>query len=253
MILSLMKYILSAALRDRLVIVFIVISIIGVSLSLFLGSSAITEKEQFAVVFASNALRFGSVMALILFVVFYIRKSFDARDVEYMLSRPISRLQYLLAHSFVFCMLSFSFAALATLIILLLPNPGHIDGSLLWGMSLFIELVIISNVALFFSFVLSSSVVATLSVLSFYVLSRMIGGILSVISAEPQQGLMIGMEKLMLIISMVIPRLDLMGQSSWLVFGLDGNVSWSFILLQGTTFYGLILSATFIDFKRKQF
>ena len=57
----------------------------------------------------------------------------------------------------------------------------------------------------------------------------------------------------MLLISMVIPRLDLMAQSSWLIYGTENSINWMFVIGQGIVFYALVFSATYIDFKRKQF
>ena len=47
MIHILTKYILTAAMKDRLFLLFLLLAVLGVSLSIFLGSSAVTEKDQF--------------------------------------------------------------------------------------------------------------------------------------------------------------------------------------------------------------
>ena len=253
MIWLVVKYILAAAARDKILISFLLFMAVGISLSVFLGSAAVTEKDQFSIVFAASALRLGSLFTLVLFTVFYIRKSFDTRDVEYMLTKPINRLQFLTGNALAFTLLSFIIAALSSIIIFLMPISGDIEGTLTWSLSLFIELVLMSNIALFFSFVLTSAVSATLMSLAFYSLARMIGGILGVIAAETQTGAMLLMEKIMLVISIIIPRLDLMGQGSWLLYGVQDGVNWVFIITQGIVFLGFIFSATLIDFKRKQF
>ncbi|HPD83406.1 MAG TPA: hypothetical protein PLK85_06280 [Alphaproteobacteria bacterium] len=253
MVFSLVKYVLTAAFRDKILIAFVVLAAVGVSLSMFLGSSAMSEKDQFSAVFAAGTLRIGSFVTLILFVIFYIRKSFETRDVEYMLSRPVSRLQFLTAHSLSFSFLAFLLAVITTSVIFSMPGPQNMEGNLLWGLSLFVELVLVSNVALFFSVVLSSSVVATLATIAFYTLSRMIGGILGIIAAEPEGGAMLVLQKIMLLISMIIPRFDLMGQSAWLIYGAQDSINWPFILSQGLVFYGLVFTASYVDFKRKQF
>ena len=48
MIRLLVGYILTAAIRDRLFLSLMLLVVVGVCLSVFLGSSAITEKDQFS-------------------------------------------------------------------------------------------------------------------------------------------------------------------------------------------------------------
>ena len=253
MVFPLVKYVLAASFRDKTLLAFLVLVIVGVSLSLFLGGSAITEKDQFAATFTSGALRLGSVFTFILFIVFFIRKSFETRDVEYMLTKPVNRFQFLLAHSLAFAILAFILAIISLIVLALMPGKVDLNGHALWGVSLFIELLLVGNIAMFFAFVLASSVAATLCTLAYYVLSRMIGGVLGVVAAQPQEGLMLLIEKMMLMISIVVPRLDLLTQSSWLIYGVQGTVNLTFVLTQGLVFYGLIFFAALIDFKRKQF
>ncbi len=249
----LVKYILTAAVRDRILISFLVLMGVGASLSIFLGSSSVTEKDQVSLVFTASMLRFSSILTLVMFCVFYIRKSFDTLDVEFMLTRPLTRLQYLTSHFIAFTFLALLMTLLATLALFLMPSKGDFMGTVLWALSLFIELSIMASIAIFFSFFLSSAVSAALVSFAFYVLARMIGGIIGVINATPETSVMLLMEKLMLLISIFIPRLDLMGQGNWLLYGTTLEISWLFIIGQGFVFIGLIFSATLIDFKNKQF
>jgi hypothetical protein len=254
MIRLLTKYILTAAFRDKLLLLFLFVAVLGVSLSIFLGSSAITEKDQFSIVFLASSLRVGGLITLILFVVFYLRRSFESRDVEYLLSRPISRFQFLMAHSLAFSLLATFVAIITTLILMAVPSTGDHSGYLLWGLSIWAELLIMVNVALFFALILSSAVSGALACIAFYVLARMIGSILGIIHADGDAGVFIRIaEKVMLLISIFIPRLDLMGQSAWLIYGGDIISNLSFFVVQAVVFYGLLMTASFIDLKRRQF
>jgi hypothetical protein len=249
----LVKYILTAAARDKIFLSFFLLVIVGVSLSIFLGSSAVTEKDQFSIVFTASMLRISSVFTLSLFCIFYIRKSFDTRDVEFMLTKPITRLQYLWAHSLTFFLLASAMSVLLALTLFLMPMEHDFSGLTLWTLSIWVELCIVASISIFFAFVLSNAVSATLATLAFYTLSRMIGGILGVINSTAETSIMLIMEKIMLIISIFIPRLDLLGQGSWLFYGVDLSVSWSFIILQGLFFIGMVSVANYLDFQRKQF
>jgi len=98
----LVTYVLMAALRDRLIVSLIVLVAVGTSLSVFIGSSAILEKDQFALVFAAAGLRFAGVAGLVLFTVFYVRRAFDTKDIEFLLARPVSRFSFLFSHAVAF-------------------------------------------------------------------------------------------------------------------------------------------------------
>lgn len=86
---------------------------------------------------------------------------------------------------------------------------------------------------------------------AFYVLSRMIGQILGT-AEESSLPLQDAMNTLVQIISIVTPRLDLMGQTSWLVYGAP-DLTFGFIGLQGVLFSGLFILGACIDLFRRQF
>lgn len=253
MIRLLVNYILTAAFRDRLFLGFLGILAVGTSLSLFFGSSVITETDQFSLAFAAGGLRLAGVLTLVLFIVFYMRRSFETRDVEYMLSRPISRLQFLVAHVLAFTMIATVMAGFITLTLFLMPSNMANNGIGLWGASILAEFIIMAIVSLFFALVLSSAVTASMMVISFYVLSRLMGSILGIIASDASGGAIVLMEKVMLVISVFIPRLDLIGQTSWLLYGVEDTVNFEFIALQGGVFCGLVFAATFFDLSRRQF
>ncbi|MAZ76030.1 MAG: hypothetical protein CMH31_01865 [Micavibrio sp.] len=255
MLKNLIYYVLTAAVRDKLFLSFFLLLAIGVSLSIFMGSSAVTEQDQFTLVFVASGLRLASVFGVVLFVVFFIRRSFESRDVEYLLTRPITRLDFLLSHVVAFTVIAFCFTALTAICIYVLATKGSVQSAyFLWVFSFFAELVIIANVAFFFSMVLSSAVASVLITGAFYLLSRLIGQILGIIEAYNYSDAFVLMEKVMLVISAIIPRLDLMGQSSWLLYGAkEGAISYTFIVLQMLVFSFLVLAAAMVDLKRKQF
>ena len=106
MILTLIQYVLKAAIRDRMVVAMIAAMILGCSLSVFLGSSAVTEQDQFSLAFASAGLRFTGMIGIVLFIVFFIRRSIDSRDLEFLLSRPVGRIQFLLSYAAAFSLIA---------------------------------------------------------------------------------------------------------------------------------------------------
>ena len=108
---SLITYVLKAAIRDRLIIAMLVLIALTTSMSLFMASSAITEQDQFLAVYSSGSLRVLGILGLVIFTAFFVRRSFDAKDVEFLLSRPISRTSFILSHAVAFSILATLIAA----------------------------------------------------------------------------------------------------------------------------------------------
>jgi len=249
---TLVKYALLAAIRDKLFLSLIVCLIVAASLSFFLGDSALSEKDQFTLIFAASGMRIVVVFALVLFVVFFIRRSFDSKDIEFLLSRPVSRSSIIFSYAFSFAVLSF-FICLCLAAVLFAVGP-HLfsQGHVLWIFSVFIECVIMVNLALFFSMYISSAVSAVMASLGGYVLGRLMGQFLGIIDANLVDNTGVFAMALQLV-SVITPRLDLLGQSSWLLYGIDSHSSLLMVLVQGVVFSALVLSAASFDFVKRQF
>ena len=71
----LIGFILTAAIRDKLVMTLMLMIMLGAGVSVFLGSSGMTEQESFAVVFGAGGLRFLGGLGKGLFVRFLMRRA----------------------------------------------------------------------------------------------------------------------------------------------------------------------------------
>lgn len=268
----LVSYVLTAALRDRLLATLLLMIAAGAGLGVFLGSAAVTEQESFSTVFGAGGLRFLGITGVVLFVCFYMRRAFDSKEVEFMLSRPISRLSYLFSHAFAFIVLSTVIAVAITLVLMLTGKPNP-QGLLFWGISVIGEYAVIAVGALFFSIVLSSAAGSALATLGLYALSRMIGILLGITHQPPENIVFAVLNNVVELVSVVIPRLDLMGQTSWLVYGVEGAGGLAlrtgsgqvavfmsemlgvggFVAVQSVIFIALLLLASAFDFMRREF
>jgi hypothetical protein len=92
-----------------------------------------------------------------------------------------------------------------------------------------------------------------LIVFAFYLLSRLMGQIHGILGTTEGLGLIRLASKAMEVISMVLPRLDLFGQTRWILYGTEGQTTLMFLATQGAVFTFLIVCATVIDMKRRQF
>ncbi|HTK85501.1 MAG TPA: hypothetical protein VL625_10490 [Patescibacteria group bacterium] len=251
---TLVKYVMTAALRDRLMFALVLMVIVGGALSVFLGSSAIIEPDRFALVFAATGLRFAGAVGIILFIVFHIRRAFDSRDVEFLLSRPLSRTAFICSHSLAFSLLALIVSGVVTFSIFAVSPHSNSFGMLLWAVSLAAEFIIMANAALFFAMVLPSATAGALASIGLYVLGRLMGELLGIVYTGSYSHGYRFLALSMKIVSLIVPRLDLMGQSSWLVYGTAAStVGVGFVLAQGVVYSLLLASAALIDLVRRQF
>lgn len=249
----LFKYAFTAAIRDKLFVAILGILVCIISLSVFFGSSVISERAEFAISFSAFGFRLFGVAALVLFVINYIRRSFESRDMDYLLSRPISRTGLIIAYAAVFSSIALVIAILLGSVVVFLSGGKSLDASVFWVVSLTIEFIIMANVAMFFALVMTSTTACMLIVFGFYLLSRLIGDILGIISKYGDVWWSYALGKTMELISIFIPRLDLMAQTKWLLYGISDEVSYPFVFGQAVVFVFLIVMASLVDMKRRQF
>lgn len=268
----LVGYILTAARRDKLMITLALMIVLGAALSVFLGGATVVEEGQFSLVFAAGGLRILGITGIVLFVCFYMRRAFEHKEIEFLLSRPVSRMAFLFSHAAAFMLLALLTALLVTLPMLLTGAP-NLGGLGAWGLSVAVEYTIMAVAALFFSMVLSSAAGSALATLGLYVLSRLVGTLLGIAAIPSPSFIMNALGKIFEVISIVIPRLDLMGQTSWLVYGVEGSGGFGllkysgayaqamaqhlgvtgFVLAQGVLFTALLIAAAAFDFARRRF
>ena len=258
MSLILVRYVLMAAVRDRLLWAMLIVSILGVCLSIFSASAAIIEQGQFVLTYMASGLRIILLMGLTLFTVFFVRRSFDSRDVEFLLTRPLSRRNFVFSQSLAFSLLALACGVFLSLVIAALSSRYEaIQGLFLWSFGVTFEFILIANVAFFFAMILSSPVSAGMATFGFYILARLMGQLLSIVHHGGAAGLpdIVGktLGLIMQLISVFIPRLDLMAQTSWLIYGGGEINDWLFIVMQSAAFLALITLATYFDLKRRQF
>jgi ABC-type transport system involved in multi-copper enzyme maturation permease subunit len=252
---AIIRYILITAVRDWLFIGILFSLLALVFLSLFLGSTALSEQSAMQLVFVSSSSRLLLVIGLVLFICFHIRRSFDNREIEFIISRPISRTTFLLTYFFSFSIVSFILILplLATIYIIFFPE---IEGYLLWSLSLYLELIIISCFSILASLILRSAVLSVLGCFAFYLVSRIMGFAISTIiipSNLQNVSLNTSLELFLKILSSILPRLDQYAQSKWLVYNDFSMEVIPLILCQSIIYIFLIFVMSVFDFNKKEF
>lgn len=248
----LLGYLLRVALGERLLVTLLATLGASVVLALFLGNTALVEQREFAAVLAANAARLVVVLALVLFTCFHVRRAFEAGAVELLLSRPISRRDFVLAHVLMLILFAALMATLAGLAVGAIARAG-LAAAGWWTLSLFVEGVIVAVAALFFALALPSAVTSALACLGLYALGRMIGLLAGIAAAHGDAGpIAWTLDHLIGLLALVLPRLDLLSRSAWLVHGLGDLAQLGPALLQGTLYVVLLGAAASFDFGRRQ-
>lgn len=252
---SILKYILLTAVRDRLYVGIFIILLAALGVSSIVGGTALVEQSEATMVYIAGSSRMIFIIGMILFVCFYVRRSFENREVEFVLSKPIARHNFILAYLLGFILVAL--LIIIPLVILLFFINANPLGLFYWGLSLLLESIIIIAFSLLAALILKSAVSAVMASLGFYVISRMMGFFVLTIKIPEQISDVATYDRflkaVLKVISIVFPRLDLYGKSEWLIYGVI-NYSDIFIILgQSLIYIPLMIFMAFYDFNRKQF
>jgi ABC-type transport system involved in multi-copper enzyme maturation permease subunit len=249
------RYLVLTALRDRVFGTLALLLLLVAMFAAFIGDGALVEEPAAKLAFAGAAVRDIYVLGILLFVCFHVRRSYDSREIDMMLSRPVSRAGFVLAYYGGFAGLALLLVPLAA-IALFVAGKAPFAGLMLWLWSLALEGLIVVAISLFFSLLISSATAAAMAAIGFYIFGRLIGSVLGVLTGawlniETQFARITGF--IFKLVSTVMPRLDLFGQTSWLVYGVEGSLlDWA-ATLQTMIYVPLLLAMAIYDFERKQF
>lgn len=249
------RYVLLTAVRDRLFLGLLAGVLVAAYVSSVLGSTAMLEPEQMTLAFTAASSRVILMIGIIVFIAFHMRNAFDSKEIDVLLSRPISRTTLVLSYWVGFSVVA-ALLVLPTVALIGLIGALNQTGFLLWSVSLLLESWLVVSVALFASLTIRSGVGTVLASLATYTLSRMMGFFLATTSVGGifrEHSINIGAKWLMEGVALFVPRLDFFAKSSWLIYGARSYEDLTLFLVQSGVFIPLLLIASVIDFKRKQF
>ncbi len=255
---SILKYILLSGTRDRLYLGLFISLIAAFSLSIFLGSTALVEEQQMTTAYIGGLSRGVLIIGTILFVCLNVNRAFENKEVEFILSKSISREQFIFSYLAGFFIAVFLITIPLILAILLVTNANKL-GLLMWSLSLFSELLIMICFALLSSLILKNSFSSIMASVGFYIISRLMGMFVIAIKLPEKlsaqdfslSGHSFGLA--LKFMSIIFPRLDLFGQSDWLNYGIKDYTNLKVILFQSLIYIPLMIFMAFHDFKKKQF
>ncbi len=253
-----LKYILLSGTRDRLYLGLFISLIVTFSLSIFLGSTALVEEQQMTTAYIGGLSRAVLIVGTILFVCLNINRAFENKEVEFILSKAISREQFILSYLAGFFIAAFLIIIPLVSAILLVTKANKF-GLLIWSLSLLSELMIMISFALLASLILKNSFSSIMASIGFYIISRLMGMFVMAINlpakvnSETFEFSARSFGLMLKLLSVIFPRLDLFGQSEWLNYGITDFGNLKIILFQSLIYIPLMIFMAFHDFKKKQF
>ncbi len=247
------KFTLVEAMRNRLLLLLLLVTAISFAMVEFIGDLAITEHRVTQVAILAAFLRLCSVVVVAMFVVSSSVRELQDKTLEMILAMPIHRSQYyfgkLAGFVVVALLVSVAFGAL----LLLYAPAGSV---LIWSASLYMELMLVVALSLVMLFTFNQIPPALAGVFIIYIAARITTSIYLMVKypimqhATTAQKFMDGFIEML---TWLLPDLHRFTQTSWLT----GAVSdWSLLLpVLGQTliFLGLLSSIALFDFYRKNF
>ncbi len=250
------RYILYTAIRDWLFAGILGALGLSIFISYFLGSTVMIEKDQMLIELTSASSRAVLIVGMIVFVCFHVRRAFENKEIELMLSRPITRGKFILGYWIGFCVVACLMLTIVAAFMLVFSKFSP-EGLSLWITTMAFEIMIVTAFAVFASIILRSSVSSVLLCFGFYITSRMMGFFSYVLEKGTNSDIISFdyiSQKVIWLTSYLLPRLDLFSQSKWLTYGIDLQTQdWLLPIIQSLIYIPLLLVFATLDFNRKEF
>ncbi len=245
------KYTFLEAIRNKLPVLLLVIVTLLWGIAGFVGELAITETSQIQVSILGFLTRFFAALLMILLVSSSCIREFNDKTISILLSLPYQRYQYYLGKLTGFALLSLAIGLIFSIPIV---SYSGFSQSVIWCLSLSLELIIVSSVTLLFVLSLGNMTSAFAITVAFYLLSRSIETVI-VISKSPimedHSLLRVFTDKMILAIAYLLPGLDQFAVSEWLVYGGATIMDLWRNLLHAGIYLAFIAFVTLADFYRK--
>jgi Cu-processing system permease protein len=252
-IFTISKFTTIESLRNRLLWLSLLVASISFGLVEFIGDLAITEHRVTQVAILAAYLRLSAVVIVTLFVVSSTVRELQDKTLEMILAMPIHRSSYYLGKLFGFVQVALIIAAIFSCLVLLYAEPFQV---MIWGLSLFLELVLVVALGLVMLFTFNQIPAALTAVFVFYAAARTATSIY-LMSKYPiishttiAQKFIDGFVE---ILTWLLPDLHRFTQTDWLAYN---TADWSLLVpvMIQTLIYLLLLSAiALFDFYRKNF
>lgn len=212
---------------------------------------AITESQETQTAFMSYMLRLGSMFIVCLIVVNTMSRELNDKSLDMLLSLAITRSTYYFGKLVGFSSIIFFIVVIYGTCMLI---TAELQDVFIWSVSLFCELFLVLCFSLLCVLSLKQVPMVIIIVVAFYLLSRSINAAVlmmnnSLLNTDSFANTL--MMNMLHGISFLLPDLSGFTRSDWLIYN---NTQWSelgSIALQTLIYSVLLISASLIDFYRK--
>jgi ABC-type transport system involved in multi-copper enzyme maturation permease subunit len=257
---SVIHYALLTAMRDYLFVGLIAAFFIASLVSYFLGGTALVEQSEMITSYVAGSNRVILIAGMIIFISVQIKRLFDTKEIDVIITRPISRITFLLSYIIAFAIIAFILCLVAMIMLIIFTKSFNLSLAI-WGISLFVEAIMVICFTLVASLILKSATSAILLASAFYCMSRMVGFFITMVKDTVQISDVSTLELfakwfgeiIIKTTSIFFPRLDLFTKTSWLIYGSSVEEHFILIIMQAAIYIPLLIMLAIIDFSRKQF
>jgi ABC-type transport system involved in multi-copper enzyme maturation permease subunit len=258
---SIIEYIMLTARRDWLFLGVFILMVLVILGGVIIGGTSVVEQTQTVTALVAGSVRYLMVFGISLFTCFHIKRSFDNREIDFFLSKPITRTKFVISYLIGISVIMLGMVIPTIIFMMSVKQLGLFYGLhmnyLAWGLSLIMEMIIVVSFAIFASLLLKSSIAAMLATMGFYLFSRIVGYFFTMVSNPAAVGktTILGKlsSKIMWLLSMIFPRLDQFTQSEWLIYGVSNWSEYAIFLGSGLIYVTLITLMSLFDFRRHEF
>jgi Cu-processing system permease protein len=233
-------YVIQEALLTRFFVVILILLLLGFGLTIFLGQVAIIERQSIQCSLLAAFLRLSAVYVVSLFVITSMVREFNGHMLFLWLSLPLRRSTYFLGKLVGFTLVFSSVALTFSLALLVYTSYEQV---ILWGLSLWCELLIVTCVSLLCVLTLHQMLQAFSAVVGFYIVARSIEAI-QLMAQSPLNSSDLWQDKLLnkliQLLSMLLPDLERFTQTGWLVYH-SGDFNDLLMIVGQTAIYVLLL------------
>ena len=249
---TLARTVLLEAVRNRLLWLAAVVFAVAFGLAQFLNQVAITESREIQAALLAALLRVAAVFIVVTFVITSMVRESSDKVTELMLSLPAPRATYFFGKFAGYAAVALILALFCALPLALFAHPG---GLAIWTASLLCELLIVTAMSLFCVLSLTQVVPAFAAVAGFYLLSRSMAAMQIIAGAALQEPTPTDrvVNAIVELIALVLPALDRMTQTAWLLESAPGANVLGAIAGQTAIYLALIGAAALFDLYRKNF
>jgi ABC-type transport system involved in multi-copper enzyme maturation permease subunit len=239
--------------RNRLLWLSLLVVAISFGLVEFIGDLAITEHRVTQVAVLAAFLRLSAVVIVTMFVVSSTVRELQDKTLEMILAMPIHRSSYYLGKLIGFVHVSIIIAIIFSSLLLLYAATDQV---LIWGLSLFFELILVVALGLVMLFTFNQIPAAITGVFVIYAAARSATSIY-LMSKYPiishttmSQKFMDGFIELL---TWLLPDLHRFTQTEWLAHNTGSFQLLLPVITQSLIYLALLSAIALFDFYRKNF